>query len=650
MRNTTQTMNGWAGTILHVDLTRRSVKKIDTAQYCIEYIGGLGIGLKLYWDYARPDADAFHPDSPLLLMTGPLAATPAPSASRLVVCGKSPCVFPEHFVSANLGGFFAAELKKAGYDGLVVTGRADGPVYLHIQDSEITIRCARHLWGQGNYATRESLLREHGKDSRMLSIGPAGENRTRIGIVFSDAGSCASMGFGSVMGSKNLKAVVVQGSGRVGVADPAGVKAIRQAYRAMTGEGYFHLFNNPILVPGSTVQKKVHCHGCPQGCWRSLHRSAGGSEDIRKCQIGNFYMLWDKQLHGSCTEASFAAPTMANDYGVCAMDMVFILLWLDRCRAQGLVTQESSGLALDRMGSREFLDDVLRKTSLREGFGAHLAEGLLRVARFVGGPAVAIAENMLTGSGRAIAYGPKVFSMAAPIYATEPRPFITELHEICEPLTKWARWHLSGGKQTYMSTEVLRRIAKAFWGSREAVDFSTNAGKALAAVRVQNRQYIKESLNLCDFAWPVYDDAGSPDHVGDPALDRALFTAVTGVTATQQDFDLIAERLFTLYRCILLREGRRGRQDDTLPEFMFIEREEMIADVFGMYNPGLYLPGSGEEIISRKGKAVDRDQFAAMMDDYYALRGWDVHTGVPTLETLQRLGLSAIEDTRDERL
>jgi aldehyde:ferredoxin oxidoreductase len=639
MHNAGAAQYGWAGAIAHVDLSSRSVETIETARYSRDYIGGLGMGLRLYWDMARPDTDAFHPASPLLFMTGPLAATPAPSAARLLVCGKSPCVFPEQFVSANLGGFFAPALKKAGYDGLVVTGRADAPVYLHIQDGDITIRCARYLWGQGNYAVRENLLGEHGSRSRILSIGPAGENQTRIGIVFSDAGSCASMGFGSVMGSKNLKAVVVQGSGAIKVADSDAIKQIRQACRDMTGEGYFHLFEKPIVLPGATVQKKVHCHGCPPGCWRSLHRSAAGREDIRKCQIGNFYMLWDKQLHGSFTEASFEAPTMANDYGVCAMDMVFMLLWLDRCRTQGLVTQQSSGLAFDQMGSREFLDDVLKKTSLRQGFGAQLAEGLLRLSRSVGGEAQSIAENMLTESGRAIAYGPKVFSMAAPIYATEPRPCITELHEICEPLTKWARWHLSGGSEGYMSTEVLRCIAETFWGSREAVDFSTYAGKAMAAVKVQNRQFIKESLNLCDFAWPVYDSAAAADHVGDPDLERKLFTAVTGVAASRDDFDRIAERLMTLYRCILLRDGRSGRSDDTLPEFMFIERPEMIADVFGMYNPELYLPGSGDAIISRKGRALDREQFAAMMDEYYALRGWDVHTGRPTHRTLRCLGL-----------
>jgi len=139
----------------------------------------------------------------------------------------------------------------------------------------------------------------------------------------------------------------------------------------------------------------------------------------------------------------------------------------------------------------------------------------------------------------------------------------------------------------------------------------------------------------------VYDAANTPDHVGDPDLERTLFTAVTGIDATRDDFDRIAGRLVTLYRCILLGEGRSGRSDDTLPEFMFIERPEMIADVFGMYNPELYLPGSGAEIISRKGRALDREQFAAMMDEYYELRGWDVQTGLPKPETLQRLGLSA---------
>ncbi len=111
----------------------------------------------------------------------------------------------------------------------------------------------------------------------------------------------------------------------------------------MMGEGFFHLFNNPITLPGSEVVKRVHCSGCPQGCWRSKHRSQAGTEDIRKCQIGNFYMMWDKKLNGSFTEASFDAPMLANDYGVCALDMVFLLLWIDLCEQQGILTGKESG-------------------------------------------------------------------------------------------------------------------------------------------------------------------------------------------------------------------------------------------------------------------------------------------------------------------
>jgi len=635
-------MFGWAGNILHVDLTTRKIQTIDTARYSRSFIGGLGMGIKLYWDTAPGNVDAFHPDNPLIFMTGPLAGTPAPSAPRLSVCGKSPCVYPETFVSANLGGFFAPELKKAGFDGLVITGKADKPVYLNISGSGPAVKDAAHLWGSGNRKTCEILRDAHGDRTRILSIGPAGENRTRIGIVFSDAGSSASMGFGSVMGSKNLKAVAVHGSGTIPAADPETITKIRERIKKMTGEGYFHLFENPIKHPDSTVIKKIHCHGCPRGCWRTLHKSAGGNEDIRKCQISNFYMLWDKRFHGKLTEASFEAPTLANDFGVCGIDMVFLLMWMDRCAQAGILTDSSTGLALSEMGSREFLETVLNMTSLRQGFGEVLAQGVLRASKSAGEASRAITENMLTESGRAIAYGPKVFSIAAPIYATEPRPFITELHEICEPLTKWALWHVSQGRKSYLSTQVLRRIAAAFWGSEDAVDFSTYRGKARAARNVQNRQYVKESLNLCDFAWPVYDDAGSPGHVGDPSLERRLFAAVTSVDIDQEHFDRTAERIVTLNRAVLLREGRRGRKDDTLPEFMFIEREEMIADVFGMYNPELYLPGKGDEVVSRKGKAVDRHEFEKMMDEYYTLRGWNVQTGIPEKKTLDNLDLNDV--------
>jgi aldehyde:ferredoxin oxidoreductase len=302
------------------------------------------------------------------------------------------------------------------------------------------------------------------------------------------------------------------------------------------------------------------------------------------------------------------------------------------------------------MGSREFFEAFCRKICSRQGFGEVLAQGTIRAAEQVGGKALEIARNFLIPTGRAIAYGPKVFILSALIYATEPRPFITELHEVCEPLTKWALWYTSKGAKTYVSTEVVRNIAKRFWGSEQAADFTTYDGKAQASLLIQNRAYAKESLILCDFAWPLYDDASSLDHVGDPTMESRLLSAVTGQDIDSRELNHIAERIFTLNRAILLREGRQGRQDDILPDFFFIDRDELIGDVFGMHNPQLFLPGHGDVVISRKGKGVDRQGFERLKDEYYGLRGWDVGTGLPKKETLHGLDLQEVVDPLGDKV
>jgi aldehyde:ferredoxin oxidoreductase len=209
---------------------------------------------------------------------------------------------------------------------------------------------------------------------------------------------------------------------------------------------------------------------------------------------------------------------------------------------------------------------------------------------------------------------------------------------------------MSKGKDSYVSTEVLRKIGERFWGSEKSVDFSTYEGKALSVTRIQNRQLAKESLVLCDFAWPVFDDASTEDHVGDPTIVSQLLSAVTGREIDEKGIDHIGERIFNLNRAILLQEGREGREDDYLPEFYFIEREEVAGDVFNMRNPELFLPGKGDEIISRKGKAVDREKFEQMKDEYYELRGWDVPTGLLTRKTLIRLELEDIIEPLKEKV
>jgi aldehyde:ferredoxin oxidoreductase len=374
------------------------------------------------------------------------------------------------------------------------------------------------------------------------------------------------------------------------------------------------------------------------GCWRTLHRSAARNEDIRKCQTPLFYSLWDKKLHGEITETSFIATTMANDYSLCILEIVFLLQWLERSYQAGIISEKDAELPLSKMGSLEFLERAFEKISKGDGFGSILAQGVARAA-----PMLGTASEQIANAARPFPYGPKVFMQSALLYAIEPRPMVTELHEVCEPLTKWALWYKTNGEKSYVSTEVLRKIGEKFWGSEKAVNFfATGEGKALSAIKIQHREYIKESLILCDFVWPVFDDASTAEHVGDPSLERQLFSALTGKEINEVEWEHTAERIFNLNRAILLREGRKGRVDDCLPDTQFIERVEPIADVFGMHNPELLLPGAGDVIISRKGKALDREQFERMKDEYYELRGWDKKTGLLTKDKLMELELPEV--------
>ena len=328
---------------------------------------------------------------------------------------------------------------------------------------------------------------------------------------------------------------------------------------------------------------------------------------------------------------------MANDYSFCILEIVFLLQWLEKCYQAGIISEKDTELPLSKIGSLEFLECMFQNISKGEGFGSILAQGVTRAAPMLGTASAQIAQ-----AERPFPYGPKVFMQSALLYAVEPRPIVTELHEVCEPLTKWALWHKSNGEKSYVSTDVLRQIGKKFWGGEKAVDFSTDEGKALSAIKIQHREYIKESLILCDFVWPVFDEASTAEHVGDPTLERQLFTAVTGKEIGDAEWDHTAERIFNLNRAIQLREGRKGRVDDKLPDTQFIERVEPIADVFGMHNPELLLPGTGDEIISRKGRALNRAQFEKMLDEYYELRGWDIHTGLLSRDKLVQLQLPEV--------
>jgi aldehyde:ferredoxin oxidoreductase len=231
----------------------------------------------------------------------------------------------------------------------------------------------------------------------------------------------------------------------------------------------------------------------------------------------------------------------------------------------------------------------------------------------------------------------------------EPRPKITEAHELSSLYAKWSVWRSSQGRDSHLSTQVLRQIGKRFWGSEESVDATTYQGKALAAAKIQNREFAKESLILCDFAFPIFDDASAPDHVGDPGIESRLLEAVTGIAYSPEDLEHVGERIFTFNRAIHLIEGRQGRKDDTLHESLFRNDKALRGDVygaglFGMVNPELELPGKGDEIVSQKGNAVDKGAFEASLDEYYTLRGWDKRSGLLKKEQISELKLDELKE------
>ena len=183
----------------------------------------------------------------------------------------------------------------------------------------------------------------------------------------------------------------------------------------------------------------------------------------------------------------------------------------------------------------------------------------------------------------------------------------------------------------------MRAIGKKFWGGEIAADFSTYEGKSLAAKKIQDRQYVKESLITCDFYWPMTDFENTEDHLGDPTLESQVYSVVTGREVDEEQLYSIGERIVNLQRAIMVREGHQGRKDDRLPEAYFTVPLRTF-----MGNPECLVPGKDGEVISRKGEVVDRQKFEEMKTEYYQFRGWDVHSGLQPEEKLKELGLSDI--------
>ncbi len=644
-------IHGWTGQILWIDLSSGEISHRDTGDYVPDLIGGRGIAARIAWDEIPPGTGAFDSGNPLMLLTGPLTGTTAPFAGRTTVCSVSPQSYPhEWFTRSSLGGHWGSELKYAGYDGVVVTGRSDTPVYIWINDDQVEIREAEDLWGMGTYSCQQTLLARHGDEVRVVTIGQAGENLSRIAVINTETESAAGQGgFGAVMGAKKLKAIAVRGTGGVSVAHPQ--EFLRKCQAIAKEMRYPNLFPlSPELDPERKAKYGERHQACTQGCTAECpifsryydhvpgHVNPGTNKGQLHCIAWAFQGIKDSFYNWDLGfEAGFEISKFSNDYGINHWEILFTIIpWLRACRDSGII-DDLDGMAIN-LDNPFFWAELLRRIAFREGIGDALAEGGRRAPTLLG-----FGEDLMDQFYPAWGFGPHwdgrgdhanvtVFPfwlVSALQWMVDTRDPISSSHGFT--FSMW--WSPIRSPETGLTWEELNNVAKRVYGVERAADPKSGyEDKAVPAIWHGHRSVLKDSLTVDDNSFPRIWSKGTEDRFAriddmeGPSFEYHLFKSATGVEMTERDLERACERAINLERAYQIRNhGRSRRVDETvIPYFEQVET---------WVNPFLEGP-----------QKLDRERFAILMDEYYTLRGWDVETGRPTRAKLEELGLSDVAD------
>ena len=638
------TGKGYAGSILLCDLSRRETSRLDTMDYAADFLGGRGLAASLYWHLAAPVEKALSPENPLIIVTGPLAGFSGLAGSRWQVYTRSPSVIPPSFSYSNLGGSWGVQLKFAGFDALVVTGVSDRPVYIFIHDGICEFRDAGHLRGVGAAQSRESLKAELGKPVRVLAIGPAGEELVPFATILADDDASGSGGPGAVMGYKKLKAIAVAGKNHPQPHDSLKLEEITRYLRDVKRR---EPREDIVSPPGMKASRKA-CLGCIAGCLRSTLKRTGGEEGKYLCTSGFFYEDLARDYYHQDNEVPFLANRLCDDVGLDINTIDTMIRWLCRCYQKGVISENGSGIPLSRPGSYEFIRSLVESIASRKGLGALLACGIHRAAEELGPEAREMIPDNVCRDGTGVAYGPRMYPANALIFATEPRQSIPMTAETGRTVLKWLEWLGEGRKSgasddkgdpaspfipgNPVSLDDMAFIARRFWGTDQAMDFSTYRGKARAAKVIQDRHSVKESAVLCHFSWHT-----SQIEFFRPGIIAEVINAVTGRSYDEDGIYELGERIYNLVRAIHVLERNCGREYDVLPGAWY---NSPLDDSF--LNPELLAPGQGGKPVTRQGTVLVAEEVEPVKDEYYRLRGWDEATGLQTEAKLKGLGLDSV--------
>ncbi|MEM2926659.1 MAG: aldehyde ferredoxin oxidoreductase N-terminal domain-containing protein [Candidatus Bathyarchaeia archaeon] len=637
---------GWVGHILRVDLSSGRIWSQDTMRYAPAYLGGRGIAARIAWEELKPGIDAFDPENRLIFMTGPLTGTLAPSSGRIEVCGAAPQAYPRtHYTRSNMGGWFGSELKYAGFDGIVIQGASDRPVYLWIEDGRAEILDAKELWGRDTFSTQKYLLDRHDRNAQIACIGPAGENLVRYAVVQSRTENAAGQGgFGAVMGSKKLKAIAVRGTGGVRIAEPgrffdlctATNRALRTARgRPPTGS------RDPEMARKYGARSAACSQACPMDCGIVYTNVPGrvnrGIQTTRvQCVaplFGGAERFYDWKIG---REAGTELSALANKLGLNHWVLLLgVVPWLRECHRRGLI-KFLDGEPID-FDSPRFWANLLEKISQREGIGNILAEDVPRASEIL-----KIGEDVMKSlypaygfPGHWDGHGDKVNPAFFPLWIVSALQWFTDTRDPFSSGHGYTSWLASWSR--ILPWDRLAGVGEKVYGSRKSIDPSyPYEYKAQPAIWEQNESVLKDSLPLCDNLFPFLYTTQTEDNYARVTLSSGeviegksigyhLFQAATGLKLDEVEFRRCAERVFNLERAIDVRNYSRRREDD-LKIIPYFETPENIIGPSG------------------KLESLDKKAFLKLVDEYYLLRGWDLETGIPTKRKLDELGLQDVAE------
>ena len=626
-------MYGYAGSILRIDLSNATIRKEPLPDFLVKnFIGGRGFVAKMLYDEITSGIEPFDPQNMLIIATGPLTGHFLPASGKTHFGTKSPAT--GGYADSNMGGHFGPQLKYAGYDLLVITGRADKPSYLFISDDTVEIRLAAACWGQGSITAEKNLKDHLGDDFQILTIGPAGENRVRYACISHDFGRQAGRtGVGAVMGSKNLKAIAVKGTKGIPVANlkeayAKGKEAYRNVmakpgFEGWTPEGtagitnwtnevgvfptrnfqtsfaeHYKDINGQAVIERLKITDKA-CFGCPTPCGKYGHtRTPSGSAYVEGPEYETIALFGGNCALKTIEEVAYA-NYLCDELGIDTISAGVVIGWAIECFQKGILTREEIGRDID-FSDLETVIFLLEKIARREGIGDLLAEGVKIAAAKTGKESERFAIHVkgLEWSGYECRNAPSMMLayMTADVGAHHNRAWVLG-HDLAGAWTNVHDLIASGGE-----VEAQPR----------AIVSDRSAEYVIAS---QHKRSLFDVLGNCRLQ--MMELGFEEEHYAE------LYSIITGRKKTWAELLSISERIWHLTRAFSVREIETfGRHLDLPPARLY---EDPIT--------------TGPN----QGHVLSREDIDNLLNWYYEARGWN-QDGIPTRETLRAVGLAEVAE------